>query len=108
MYLDDLFPDEDLKSDVVLSLRDVPTHLPRLRGQRKVHISTVFRWAQRGTGGRKLQTWRLGGRRVTTLRALKAFIEPVGSDSKLSDRQGPQRRERQLAKVEGELAREGF
>ena len=98
----------DLENDDVLSLSQAAAKLPRLRSGRKVHVSTLFRWTQHGTGGRKLQTWKLGGRRVTTLRALEAFIEPVSSDSEKPARQASPRREQQLAAVDAKLAKEGF
>ena len=100
--------DLDLKRDTVFSLRDVPAHLPRFQGQKKVHTSTVFRWAQRGTAGRRLETWRLGGRRVTTLRALQEFIKPFGPDAEQPARQASPKCDREANEVETALAREGF
>ena len=98
----------DLENDDVLSLSEAASRLPQLRSRGKVHVSTLFRWAQRGAGGRKLQTWRLGGRRVTTLRALEAFIEPVSSDTERPALQASPGRDRELAKVDAALAKEGF
>lgn len=36
--------------------------------------STVFRWTKRGSGGRKLSTFKAGGRRATTVEALLRFF----------------------------------
>lgn len=41
---------------------------------RRVHLSTALRWAQRGCRGVRLQTWVLGGRRLTTQAAVREFI----------------------------------
>lgn len=37
--------------------------------------STVWRWVLNGVGGRRLESWKVGGRRVTTKEALLRFIE---------------------------------
>jgi hypothetical protein len=36
--------------------------------------TTLFRWRTRGSRGRKLATYRVGGRRVTTVEALIEFF----------------------------------
>ncbi len=41
---------------------------------RKVHLSTVLRWCSRGARGRVLSSWMVGGRRMTTVEAVNAFI----------------------------------
>lgn len=42
---------------------------------RRVHLSTALRWAQRGCHGIRLKTWMVGGRRLTTERAVRAFVD---------------------------------
>lgn len=37
--------------------------------------STVWRWTAKGSKGVKLQTWMIGGRRMTTSEAVNDFIE---------------------------------
>lgn len=39
------------------------------------HPSTPWRWATKGQGGVVLQTWMVGGRRMTTVEAVAEFIE---------------------------------
>lgn len=41
---------------------------------RQVHLSTVLRWCSRGARGRVLSSWMVGGRRMTTVEAVNAFI----------------------------------
>lgn len=59
----------------LIPLADVPKlpWLPKRNGKR-LHKSTVFRWAQRGVGGIKLKTTRIGGARCTTEAALREFF----------------------------------
>lgn len=61
-------------SEQFIPLTEVPEHLPIRRKGKKIHISTVWRWASKGVGGRKLQTWRVGGTTCTTPSAIDEFI----------------------------------
>jgi hypothetical protein len=63
--------------NTLIPLSEVPKRLPTKRGKR-FHISTIYRWATRGTKGRKLKTVVLGGRTYTTEEALRDFM--VSSD----------------------------
>jgi len=42
---------------------------------RRPHPATCWRWAIQGSGGVILQTWMIGGRRCTTVEAVRSFIE---------------------------------
>ena len=65
-----------------LPLTSLPNHLSlrRIRSScgHRLHPSTIFRWATRGIGGVKLQTWKVGRQRVTTEEALLRFFEATG------------------------------
>lgn len=63
----------DLNSDTPIALSEVPQHLPKRNGK-KVHYSTVYRWATKGARGRILETQLVGGIRYTTISALHRFI----------------------------------
>ena len=66
----------DLQSEALVPLRDVPDLLPSRQG-RKLHVSTAYRWAQRGVGGRRLETVQIGGQTYTSREALDRFaIQP--------------------------------
>jgi hypothetical protein len=61
-----------LTNETVLTFSEAAAHLPRLHG-RKIHASSVWRWARKGVQGIRLETLRLGGRFVTSLEALERF-----------------------------------
>lgn len=63
----------------LIPLSQVPrlNFLPCRRNGRKLHPSTVFRWAQRGLRGVKLQVVRVGGTLCTTEDALCRFFEQL-------------------------------
>ncbi len=42
-------------------------------------ISTIWRWAQSGVRGHKLETWHIGAMRYTSVEALERFIEAINS-----------------------------
>jgi hypothetical protein len=41
------------------------------------HVSTIYRWAQKGQDGVRLEAVRLGGRWVTSAEAIQRFVEAV-------------------------------
>lgn len=65
------------KSEQRILLSEVPDLLPKRNGK-KVHYSTVYRWANKGTRGRKLESHLIGGIRYTTLEALERFCSNQG------------------------------
>jgi hypothetical protein len=67
------------------------------------HKSTLIRWATKGTrrGGR-LQTWTLGGRRFTTLDAVRQFVEACSAEDEIpADRHEAAQRARAELKQAG-------
>jgi len=48
--------------------------IPRRRRGRRLHPSTVFRWAQRGIQGVRLEVIQFAGTKCTTLKALNRFL----------------------------------
>jgi len=62
----------DLGTEEVLSLADAARALPAVHG-RRVHPSTLWRWARKGIRGVRLDYARLGRSIVTTRAALTDF-----------------------------------
>jgi hypothetical protein len=62
----------DIEQEDLISLKDVPKHLPKRNGKR-MHYSTVFRWATKGARGRRLESILIGGMRYTSRAALSRF-----------------------------------
>jgi len=59
----------------LLSLADAARALPRLRKDRKVHVSTLYRWISRGVRGVRLEALKIGRTVVTSREALQRFGE---------------------------------
>jgi hypothetical protein len=73
--------DED---EPLIRLAEVPKlkWLPGRRGGRRLNVSTVFRWAQVGIKGVRLEAVKIGGTLCTSEPALKRFFERL-TDPKL-------------------------
>ena len=72
----------------LVPLRQVPNLLPKTSRGKRVHISTVYRWATRGVrGGVRLRTVKIGGTTYTSVRALREFSQERGrNDDHVSDK----------------------
>jgi hypothetical protein len=89
----------DLKTEEMLSLAQAAARLPRGRGNRPVHFSTILRWILAGVRGPagekvKLEGIRLGDRWLTSAEALQRFAEALTPQSAtVSAPRSPLRRE---------------
>lgn len=63
----------DLSTEHLISIRDVPRHLPPRPTGRLVHISAVYRWILRGVRGVRLESIKVGGTAYTSQEALQRF-----------------------------------
>ncbi len=71
-----------------IPLSETPRFLPRRNGK-KVHRTTLGRWASKGRGGVVLRTWMLGGVRYTTRRAILEFVERLSASGREAERSAP-------------------
>jgi hypothetical protein len=69
----------DIATEHLLALREVPGRLPPRPTGRRVHISAVYRWIQRGVRGTYLEAVRIGGTPYTSLEALQRFADHLSS-----------------------------
>jgi hypothetical protein len=67
----------DSAHENLIALADVPAHLPDRRGGRRPHVSCIYRWAQRGCRGIRLETIQIGGTSCTSSEALQRFFEAL-------------------------------
>lgn len=58
----------------LLSLSEAAKRLPPRRKGRRPHVSTLFRWTNKGCRGVILKSWQIGGTRCTSLEALNQFF----------------------------------
>lgn len=75
------------------------------------HLSTVHRWRLRGVNGIRLETWRIGGRRVTSRAALARFharVTAAADGQPTPSTESNKAREQWRQRVEAQLAAEGI
>ena len=65
-----------LQTETVMTFAEAAAKLPRLNGKR-IHTSTLWRWARKGIGGIRLETRRIGSRFVTSIEALDRFTKAL-------------------------------
>ncbi len=94
------FTDEEL-----LPLGDVVKLLPRRNGK-KLHVCTVYRWAQRGLRGTRLETLAVGGRICTSREALQRFFERLSQPGQSTGHRTS--RKQAVERAERELRRQGI
>lgn len=63
-----------------VSLAVAARRLPRVRGKKPPHPSTLFRWASAGRKSRsgrivRLEVWKIGGTNCTSMEALARFFD---------------------------------
>lgn len=100
----------DIATEKLIALADVPKHLPKRRGGRKVNLATVYRWASHGLHGVRLEVVQVGGTKCTSMTALQKFFERL---SAAANGEAPpvrtiKQRERAAAKANDELAKAGW
>lgn len=84
--------------------------VPNRAGGRGISVPTVWRWAQRGIRGVRLETVMIGGVRMTTDDALQRFYSATtaATDGRPLTTRTPAARERAIAAAERELAADGI
>ena len=97
----------DISTEAVVTLTEAPHHLPRRRKGKRPAVSTIFRWAQRGVRGVRLETTQVGGTKCTSLQALQRFCDRLSSADSPHLHPTPSRRRRAAERAQRELEREG-
>ncbi len=96
----------DLFNGDCLTLAAAARILPRGRKGKKVHTSTLYRWATGGLKGVTLETVRRGGTIYTSKEALREFFARL-SGYEVSAEPPPSRR-RELGRMRRRLERTGL
>lgn len=65
----------DVANENLIGLSEVPKLLPKRSNGKRIHISAIYRWAQKGIRGIRLETLRLGGTTYTSREAIQRFAD---------------------------------
>lgn len=95
----------DFYSETIVPFSQTPKHVPG-----RPHISTCHRFRTRGSYGIYLETFKVGGRRYTSIEAIGRFIErtTAAADGKPIPGESSKQREVAIAAAERELDAAGI
>ena len=65
----------DLTQETLLTIPQAARLIPSGGKAGHIHLSTLWRWILKGTGARKLESIKVGGRTFTSAEALQRFAE---------------------------------
>jgi hypothetical protein len=68
-----------VESPIPLTQVPLLSWLPKRRGRRKIHVSTIFRWACQGLHGQRLEAIRIGGSLCTRAHGRRSIVCPERS-----------------------------
>jgi len=71
----------DIATEKVEALADCTKYVPLRRGQKRVHLATLYRWAERGCKGVKLEVLQVGGTKCSSAAALQRFFERLSAQA---------------------------
>jgi Protein of unknown function (DUF1580) len=71
----------NLQNEQLVPIGQVPGLLPSRPNGRRIHISAIYRWVQRGARGRRLEAIQVGGTTYTSREALQRFAACRGEES---------------------------
>lgn len=93
----------DLTIEEPILLADAAKLLPN-----RPHLSTLWRWFQRGVKGHRLETLVVGGKRYTSREALQRFADRLTTSTAAPIAvRTPRQRQREIEQAEAELAKSG-
>ena len=67
----------DANSESLVSFAEATKLIPRRRGGRKANVSQLYRWADGGCKGVRLEAIQIGGTRCTSAEALQRFFSAL-------------------------------
>jgi hypothetical protein len=85
----------EIGNEQLVPLNEVPALLPSRGSGKRIHISAIYRWAQRGIRGIRLEVIRVGGTTYTSREALQRFASPSPTASTVT-RQNSASRQKQI------------
>ena len=97
----------NIQTEEVLSLTEAARRLPRRRAGKRPHVATLYRWAQHGVRGEKLETIQVGGTLCTSLAALQRLFDRLSGEQRVQVR-STRTRKREIERAERELERVGI
>lgn len=97
----------EIQNEEVISFADATLRLPRRRKGKRPHVATLYRWAQHGVRGIRLEVIQVGGTMCTSLEAIQRFFNRL-TDPDTPTTQLTRTRKREIEQADRELERAGI
>ncbi|WP_010585457.1 DUF1580 domain-containing protein [Schlesneria paludicola] len=94
----------DTEIEALIPLKDCTDCFP---GRKKVHKATIYRWADRGANGVRLETTKVAGQRYTSRQAISRWVA-AQNKSEQPAAISPAQRQRQSEAARVVLAQHGI
>lgn len=98
----------NIHDEEIISFTEATRRLPRRRKDKRPHVATIYRWAQRGCRGVFLETIQVGGTRCTSVEALQRFFDRLSRGTSSDRVNTPAGGKRALAKIDQQLDEAGL
>ena len=98
----------DIFEEQVVTLSEAARSLPRRARGKNPHVSTVYRWVNRGVRGVHLESVQVGGILYTSFEAIRRFLVRLNPDDEPQDRSPDRKRKQSIERDEAELDRIGI
>lgn len=102
----------DISFEETFSLTEATKRLPHRRKGVRPNVATLYRWAQQGCRGIRLETICVGATRCTSMEALQRFFDAITAASEPKAIAPPQRttaaRRKQIEAAERRLSKAGI
>lgn len=96
----------DIAQEQLISLRDVPKHVPPRPNGKRIHLSAAYRWVMHGIRGVQLESIRIGGTTFTSVEALQRFAERLTQQAFPETPLTPKSRQRAIESAASRVAHE--
>jgi len=101
----------DISLEETFSLTEAAKRLPRRRKDKRPNVATLYRWAQTGCRGVRLETICIGATRCTSMEAMQRFFDALtlqADGQPVAAPPRPKSRKRQIEAAERRLAQAGI
>lgn len=102
----------DISLEETFSLTEATKRLPHRRAGKRPNVATMYRWAQQGCRGIRLETICVGATRCTSMEALQRFFDALTAQAEPAPAPQPPRhtatRRKQIEAAQRRLAKAGI
>lgn len=93
----------EYETEQIVPISDAPKYMPG-----RPCLRSVWRYVLKGINGARLETFKVGNKRFTSVEAIRRFVDGCTNPTATAPTSSSARRQREIAKAEAELTEAGF